>query len=167
MKGLDIYLIPWIISNIVGLLMLLAAYKMPKLARGMFFLLFGWASWFNCTTANATPEVYLDYASMSVGIYSEFILDWFSHHITPFITVIAVGQGMIALGMMLRGIWVKLACIGAIIFLLSIAPLGVGAGFPFSITVSIAAYLIILKGDHDYIIKWFRGASRGNLDFLW
>lgn len=151
MKGLDIYLIPWLISNIVGILILLAAYKKPRLARGMFFLLFGWASWFNYTTAQAAPEVYLDYASMSVGLYSEFILGWFSHHITPVISIIAVGQGMIALGMILRGIWVKLGCIGAIVFLLSIAPLGVGAGFPFSIIVSIAAYLIMRKGEHDFI----------------
>lgn len=151
MKELEIYLIPWIISNVVGILMLLAAYKKPRLARGMLFLLFGWASWFNYTTAHATPEVYLDYASMSVGLYSEFIMGWFSHHITPFISVIAVGQGMIALGMLLRGLWVKLGCIGAIIFLMSIAPLGVGAGFPFSITVSIGAYLILRKGEHDYL----------------
>lgn len=151
MKGLEIYLIPWIVSNVVGILMLLAAYKKPRLARGMFFLLFGWASWFNYTTAHATPEVYLDYASMSVDFYSEFIMGWFSHHITPVISVIAVGQGVIALGMILRGLWVKMACIGATIFLLSIAPLGVGAGFPFSITVSIAAYLIIRKGEHDYL----------------
>ncbi|MCW9711432.1 hypothetical protein LQ318_00825 [Aliifodinibius salicampi] len=56
-----------------------AAYKKPKLARGMFFLLFGWASWFNYTTAHTTPEVYLDYASMSVDLCSESILGWFSH----------------------------------------------------------------------------------------
>lgn len=155
MKGLDIYLISWVISNIVGILILLAAYKKPRLARGIFFLLFGWASWINYTTAHTTPEVYLDYASMSVDLYSEFIMGWFSHHITPVISVIAVGQGMIALGMILRGLWVKMACIGATVFLLSIAPLGVGAGFPFSITVSIAAYLVIRKGEHDYL--WVSG----------
>lgn len=151
MKSLDIYLISWVISNIVGILMFWAAYKKPKLAKGMFFLLFGWASWFNYTTAHTTPEVYLDYASMSVDLCSESILGWFSGHITLVVSAIAVGQAFIALGMLLRDRWVKLACIGAILFLMSIAPLGVGAGFPFSITVSIAAYLIIHKGEHEYI----------------
>jgi len=36
------------------------------------------------------------------------------------IPLIAVGQLCIAVGMLLKGIWVKLACIGSIIFLLSI-----------------------------------------------
>lgn len=151
MKGLDIYFIPWLISNIVGILILWTAVKRPKIARISFFLLFGWAGWFNYTTAHATPEVYLEYASMSVGLYSDFILGWFSNHVTPMITIIAVGQGLIAIGMLLRGLWVKVACLGTIIFLLSIAPLGVGAGFPFSITVSIAAYLIIRSRKHEYL----------------
>lgn len=41
--------------------------------------------------------------------------------------------------------WVRAACIGAIVFLLAIAPLGVGSAFPFSITVSVAAFLVIRK----------------------
>lgn len=49
------------------------------------------------------------------------------------------------------GWWVKWACIGTIIFLAAIAPLGVGAGFPFSVTVSIAAWFIIRRDDLDYL----------------
>lgn len=150
MKGMETYFIPWIISNIAGLLILWAAVKKPKLARALFVLLFGWACGINFTTAQVNPEVYLNYASMSTDLYSDFILGWFKNHITSVITLIAIGQGLIAVGMLLRGWWVTWACIGAIIFLLSIAPLGVGAGFPFSITVSIAAYLILLKDKKDF-----------------
>ncbi len=56
---------------------------------------------------------------------------------------------MIAMGMLLRRIWVKLACIAAI-FLLAIAPLGIYAAFPFSITVSLAACFIIKNDNNNY-----------------
>lgn len=163
MKGFETYFIPWLISNIAGFVLLLAASKTPRLARGLFALLFGWACWMNLTTALNTPEVYQEYASMSIGPYSDFIQGWFKEHTTPLVTAIAVAQGLIALGMLLKDWFVKLACIGAIIFLLSIAPLGVGAGFPFSLTVSIAAYLIIRKKDHNFIwaptVKLFNSES--------
>lgn len=158
MKGIETYLIPWLVSNIAALLILWAAVKKPKLARALFALLFGWACWMNLTTVNATPGVYLDYASMSIGLYHDFILGWFKNHIITVITAIAIGQGLIAFGMLLRGWWVTGACIGAIIFLLSIAPLGVGAAFPFSITVSIAAYVIIQRDSKDFLWHLNRSA---------
>lgn len=154
MKGLETYLVPWLVSNIAGLLILWAAIKKPRLARALFVLLFGWACWMNYTTVRATPGLYLDYAALSVGPYREFILGWFKDHVTLTVSLIAIGQGLIALGMLLRGWWVTLACIGAIVFLLGIAPLGVGAGFPFSITVSAAAFVIIRKDAKNYLWKF-------------
>jgi len=65
--------------------------------------------------------------------------------------MISLGQGLIALGITLKGIWVKLACIGSIIFFLS--PLGVGAAFPFPFITAFAAYLIMKRDDLDYIWK--------------
>lgn len=158
MKGFEHpeYLIVWIVSNAVGVLILWAAYKSTRVARGIFFLLFGWACWANYTTVHATPEVYLDYASMSVQWYSDFILGWFQNHIVAVVTTIAAGQALIAIGMLLKGRWVTIACVGAIIFLLGIAPLGVGAGFPFSITVSIAAWIILKKDKLEYLWNFKR-----------
>lgn len=76
------------------------------------------------------------------------------------VTLISAGQGAIAIGFLLKGWWVKLAGIGAILFLLAIAPLGVGAGFPFSITVSIAAFFILQKDVLNYIWEdWQRSAG--------
>ncbi|SMO60522.1 hypothetical protein [Fodinibius sediminis] len=154
MKGLEIYLIPCAVSNVIGLLILWAAYKKPKLARGLFSLLFGWACWYNFTTAFESPQMYLEYATMSIPLYSDFIEGWFKDHITIMVSAIAIGQGLIALGILLQGWWVRLACLGIIIFLISIAPLGVGAGFPFSITVSVAAYRVMRKDDKAFLMKW-------------
>jgi hypothetical protein len=155
MKGLELYLIPWLIANTAGLVILFTAYKWPKWGRILFSLLFGWACVQNYTTVHATPEVYMEYANLSVSFYSRFIEGWFSEHVTAVVTLISAGQGAIAVGFLLKGWWVKLAGIGAILFLFAIAPLGVGAGFPFSITVSLAAFFILQKNELNYIWeKW-------------
>lgn len=131
------------ISNIVGLLLLWAAVKSPKVARLLFSLLFGWACWVNYTTSHARPEFYLSYADHSIGIYADFIRGWFSRHITPVVSTIAVCQGLIAFGLWLRNWPFKLACTGIIVFLLAIAPLGLYAAFPFSLIVSGAAWFML------------------------
>ena len=151
MEYLQQYWLPYTISNVVAILLLLAAWKLPRLARLLFVLLFGWAFWMNTKTALQHPEFYLDYADMALPFYASFIRGWFSEHIQPIIITIACGQLLIAVGMALNGIWVKTSCIGAIIFLLAIAPLGVGSAFPFSIFVSIAAYFIYRRVPHDFL----------------
>ncbi len=146
-------IIAYTISNIVGLLFLLAAVKKPKLARLMFLLLFGWACWFNYTTAHQQPEVYMMYGESSIRLYNSFIQGWFKDHITLFVSAIAIGQGLIAIGMLLKGMWVNLSCIGVIIFLAGIAPFGVNSAFPFSLIVGAAAYFIIRNDDKRYLWK--------------
>ena len=147
------YLIPWISSNVIAVLILISAIKKPKLARLLFAVLFGWACWINYTTAHNTPEAYLDYASLTpFDCMREFINGWFKEHIIQMVTLISIGQGLIAIGMILKGLFVRIACIGAVVFLLAIVPLGIGSGFPFSI-ITVAALYIILKKD--------------NLDYLW
>lgn len=67
MKGLELYMIPWLIANMAGLVILFVSYRWPKWGRILFSLLFGWACFQNYTTVLTTPEVYLEYANMSVS----------------------------------------------------------------------------------------------------
>jgi hypothetical protein len=156
MNGLQnsTYFAGYIISNIIGLLILWTAIKKPALARLMLVLIFGWACGLNYFLAHQKPEAYLNYADTSIKWYADFIHGWFRQHITEMVSLIAIGEGLIAVGMILKGWWVKLACMGVIIFQLSIAPLGVYAAFPFSITVSVAAFFILRKNRLDYLWKY-------------
>ncbi len=147
MKGFEEYLIPYVISQIVSLLMLVFALKNTRIARGLFATLFLWASVTNMYLGLMKPEVYLEYADMALPFYRDFINGRFSHFNHFLIPFIAFGQFILAIGMLLKDWWVKLACVGAIVFFVGIAPLMVGSAFPFSITVSIAAYLILRKDD--------------------
>ena len=81
------------------------------------------------------PDSYLDNARLAIPLYRDFINGWFSHYNHLIIPLIAVGQFFIAMGMMLRGRWVAIACVGSMIFLIGISPLMVGSAFPFPITV--------------------------------
>ncbi len=107
----------------------------------------------NYTTATNHPEKYLEYASMSIGLYRSFINGWFKDHITSMVCFIAICQALIGVGMLLNKWWVKLASISAVIFFIAIAPLGVGAAFPFSLIASAAAIVILVRDDFNYLWK--------------
>ncbi|HET7116937.1 MAG TPA: hypothetical protein VFI29_10630 [Hanamia sp.] len=154
MEALREWLIPYIISNIVFVLSIVAAIKRPMWARMFLAGFFLWAAYLNSTLAIRSPGTYLTYATLNaLPIYSRFINGFFAEHITVFVVTIAVGQFLITLGLMLNKIWVKLACIGGIIFGLAIAPLGVGSAFPATVCMAIAFFILLKKYDHDFIWK--------------
>jgi hypothetical protein len=153
MNSLELYMWPYIGSQLVSVLILWTAVKAPRTARVLLAFLFGIACYVNFGTAIKSPAVYLDYASMAVPLYARFINGWFKYHTGPVVMAIAAGQGLIAAGMLLSGGWVRMSCIGAILFLMAIAPLGVGAAFPFSVTVSVAAFIIMKKDSPDLFAK--------------
>jgi len=154
MKGLEnnTYLILYVISNVVALVMLYAAWKNHRILRLMFFILFAWASWTNWTEAIKTPQFYLDYADLTFfGFYYDFIHGWFSHHITLAVGFIAICQAFISISMFLKGRILKTGAIGAIIFLLAIAPLGVGAAFPCTLIMAVAMSSLLREKQIDYL----------------
>lgn len=153
MEGLQEYLLPYLISQSVSLIILIAAWKRTRWARWLFSILFLWASGINMYLGFTDPDSYLDNARFAIPLYQDFINGWFSKYNHIIIPLIAVGQFFIATGILLHGWWVKLACIGSIMFLLGISPLMVGAAFPFSLTVSVAAVLILINDDKNYIWK--------------
>lgn len=154
MEALKEWLIPYIISNIVFLLSIVAAIRKPIWTRIFFAGFFLWAALFNFTTAIRSPGIYLTYADLNaLPVYSKFINGFFSEHITEIVCSIAAAQFLIALGLILNKAWVKLACIGGIIFGLAIAPLGVGSGFPSTVSMAIAFFILLKKYHHGFIWK--------------
>jgi hypothetical protein len=151
MKGLDQYLLPYIISQVVALAFLVAALKSTRLARLLFSLLFLYAAVFNMQLSLRNPDAYLDYASMALPFYRTFITGPFSRFNHILVPAIAAGQFLIGLGMLLRNGWVKAASIGAIVFLLAITPLMVGSAFPFPLVVAFAAWLVLKKDRKAYL----------------
>ncbi|MFT0714848.1 hypothetical protein [Flagellimonas lutimaris] len=145
-------LIPWFISNGLALVILVTSFRWTKLTRLLLFMVFAWACWLNYNTAHKTPDDYLIYATFTpFEVYHNFIVHWFKSNIVPTVTLISIGQGVIALGITLKGLAVQTACVGAILFFIVIAPLGVGSGFPATLIAAAATFLILKKDNLDYL----------------
>lgn len=152
-KGLEnqTYLVAYIISNAVALVLLFLSWKRPRLARLLFVLLFAWACWINWTTASQSPQRYMDYADLAfLDVYREAIQGWFSGHIQTVIGIIATCQGLVALGLLFRGRVYKIAVTAGIVFLVAIAPFGVGSAFPCTLVMAFALFLL-LRQSHHYL----------------
>jgi len=156
MKGFEnsTYLALFIISNVIALCLLVTALEAPKTARLLFSVLFAWAGYTNWNYAMQSPQVYLEYANLAfINLYKEFINGWFSKHIAACIGVIAVCQLLISISLLLKGVVFKIGIIGAIFFLLAIAPLGVGSAFPCTLIMATGLYVLLKRCEHDFIWK--------------
>jgi hypothetical protein len=135
-------------SNVVAVLMLLACWRWRNVGRFLFFALFLWAAQTNLRVALFHPNDYLQFARWATEPYRRFIEGPFARHVSLMVGAIAVGQLAIAVLVTLRGRAVGLGLVGAIVFLLAIAPLGRGSAFPFSLIVSAAA-LRLMRASFD------------------
>lgn len=148
-----------VISNVVAILQLIAAFKWPAVARFSFFFLFAWASWTNWVTSQHSPHVYLEYADLAwSSFYRHFINGWFKDHIPFVVGAVAFCQGLIAISFLLRGWIFRVGCTGAVVFLLAILPLGIGAGFP--CTAIMAAGILRLLTKHNNTYLWERKVNQ-------
>lgn len=99
----------------------------------------------------------MEYAQYTFsGWYKQFIQGFFAAHAQPIVLTIATGQALIALGMLTRGPVFKLAAIGAILFLVAIAPLGVGSAFPCTLVMAVAMWQLFRRGSREWLWQAFR-----------
>lgn len=132
----------------VSLLLALTAFVWPRLSRMGYVVLFAWAAWINWRSALRAPDVYLEYGDLAVsGLYREFIRGIFASHVLIIVATIATGQALIASGLLLGGSPARVALVGATIFLIAIAPLGVGSGFPSSLIMAVGTLRLLFAHD--------------------
>lgn len=151
MNHLQQYLLPYLISLVAAVVFLMIAYKNTRVARLLFAVTFLGASAVNFNLGLNSPDTYLIYADMSLPFYRHFILGWFSQSNHIIVPLIACGQLLIGVGMLLTGWWVRWACYGAILFLLAITPLMTGSAFPFPLLVSWAAWIVLKRDEKSFL----------------
>jgi hypothetical protein len=141
-----------LISNIVALILLLAAIYRPRTARILFSLLFVWAAFTNWFTVHNKPQVYQEYESMALlPLYKNFIKGFFAEHSVLIVSFVAVSQLLIGISMLMKGWVYRLGCLGGIIFLLVILPLGVGSGFPCTLIMATGLLIVLKKNKNRFI----------------
>jgi len=127
-------------STIVALLMLIISVRTRTAGRILFSLLFAWAAVTNVRTALVSPTDYLGFAGLTVSdLYRWFILGFFAQHITPIVVTIAAGQAWVAAALLRGRRWQRAGLAGAVVFLLAIAPLGIGSGLPATVIMALGA----------------------------
>ncbi|HZT08376.1 MAG TPA: hypothetical protein VFC51_15225 [Chloroflexota bacterium] len=136
----------FIVSNLIALVLVLFASTRPKIARFFFsFFFFGAGIW-NLFASLTMPAFYVaTYGPVATPPYAAFINGPFAAMPALFVVPIAIGQlaiGILATG---TGSWVRLSMLGSAIFLAAIAPMGVGAAFPFSLFGILAAFLLFRR----------------------
>ncbi len=138
------YLLPYLISNALAIGLLTLAFPKPGWVRWASVAIFLWAAWTNGRIALTRPLDYQTFGELAVlRAYRTFIHGWFRDHTPLLLLPIAVCQFAIAI-LLIRNTQSmrRLAVAGAILFLLAIAPLGVGSAFPFSLTYSLALFVM-------------------------
>lgn len=162
MEHLQEYWVHYTISNVIALTVLALAWKAPiagRISLGVIFLL---ASLVNAYTVVASPDAYSFYQDFAVlEIYRQFIDGWFATHAQAMVLLIAAGQFLIAIGMLSAGPLRKVAIAGVVIFGLAIAPLGIGAAFPCTIVLAIAAVLLWFVPKQTSFENAFNGQHAG------
>jgi hypothetical protein len=146
------YWIGVLISNVVAAIMLLACIYRPRTGRLLFALLFTWAAFTNWSFAHSQPEIYLGYADLTpIEFYKDIINGFFAEHIVALVSIIAVCQLLIGISMLLKGRIFKTGCTGGIIFLVAIAPLGIGSGFPATLVMAAGLFVLLRKQVNTYL----------------
>ncbi|GAB2583708.1 hypothetical protein [Spirosoma areae] len=141
MKTLNtLIIIAYVVVNVIALVQVIGSYRWPGVTRVVFFFIFALAAVVNTGTVLDSPWVYQSYEEYAIPLYGRFILGPFDTIIQPMVLSIVVGQVFIAASMFMNRHWFRAGCIGGILFCLSIAPLGMGAGFPCTLLLAFAFY---------------------------
>jgi len=95
---LDEHIVPWIISNVVSLVLLFVCYKWHRVGKYFFSFIFLTASIVNTLTAIRDPQMYVDvYGKLAFSFYKGFIYGFFARHTTAIVLSIAAGQLLISI----------------------------------------------------------------------
>ena len=144
--NLQDYWIPYVISNVFALLLILICYRWPKVGKVIFAVGFILAGIFNIYSGISSPEVYVDlYGPGTVTLYQKFIYGIFSSYTSLIISLIASGQIIVGIFLFMKRTPFLLGILGGIIFLVAISPLGIGSAFPSTLLMAISLVLLYLR----------------------
>lgn len=146
-------ILTYFVSNLVATTFFFISLKWNHLARVLYAALFFWAAWLNWSVSHTKPIFYLNYGKYAIGWYRDFINGPFSNNITPIVSFIAVCQLLIGIGQLSGGIIFKASCIGGIVFLVAISPLGIAAAFPSGLIWSAGLFTLYRSPYHKNIFS--------------
>lgn len=137
--------IPYVITHIISFLLIFICCKWPKIGKVAWGIIFVLAALFNMYLGNSNPQKYIEYGRGAVGLYQEFIYGIFSSYTSLIVSLIALGQMIVGVFLLMNRTLFKLGIFGGIIFLVAISPLGIGSAFPSTLLMSLSLVLLYLR----------------------
>lgn len=148
------YLLPFLVSNALALVLVVSAIGWPKVTRWLLAAMFFLAAGFNLYTGTAQPMAYMAYADTAIlPIYRRFILGEFGQHITTFVSAVAIGQLLVGVLLTRNGLLRSLGTIGGIVFMIAILPLGIGSAAPAPLLLALALGLTERSLRSKYLLR--------------
>ncbi len=136
------YFIPWLLTNVISLILIGICAKWPRLGSFIWGIIFFLAGVYNGLMTIQQPEAYQIYGETAVPYYKGFIHGSFAENTALFILIIALSQIMISVGLFIKDKLYKIALIGGIVFLIAITPLGIGSAFPATLLMAVSLILL-------------------------
>lgn len=138
--------LPYNISNIVAVGIVISAMLWPTVARVLLSTIFIGAFALNLFTAIANPSAYLEFGEFTTSsFYRSIILGPFSYHVQLYVSLIAICQLLVGIFICYKGRLMNIAMISAVVFLIAISPLGFGSAFPAPMIMALALIILMLK----------------------
>ena len=137
--------IPYVITHVITFLLIFICYKWPKIGKVVWGIIFVLAGIFNIYNGNSNPQKYVEYGQNAVGLYQKFIYGIFSSYTSLIVLLIALGQILVGIFLLMKRTLFLLGILGGIFFLVAISPLGIGSAFPSTLLMSISLVLLYLR----------------------
>ncbi|SKC83571.1 hypothetical protein [Ohtaekwangia koreensis] len=149
---------PYIITNIIAIFTAIISMIRPNIGRVLLSGIFIGAAAFNGFTAWKNPDLYLLFGELTTsGLYRSIILGPFSRHIELYISILVCYQVLVGAFLLYNGKLMKAAMLAGTIFLLGIAPLGIGSAFPAPLILA-TSLIILIRRKIEYSI--YEGMGR-------
>lgn len=130
------YLFSWFVSNMVGFLLLWIAIKFPRFSRKVWGLLLILACLVNSYVALTDPAGFREFGVLAIPPMQHFIYS--KLFASPALLVLPIAACQLWIGILLllseMSSLLKAALVGAILWFFGVATLGIGAGFPATLT---------------------------------
>ncbi|MGD8536865.1 MAG: hypothetical protein PVF66_13530 [Candidatus Aminicenantes bacterium] len=144
MNSQDVWL-PYTITHIITFSLIFICFKWPKIGKVAWGIIFILAGIFNVYTGISNPQAYVDYGQHALGFYQKFIYGLFSSHTLLIVSLIALGQILVGIFLLMKRTLFLLGIVGGIIFLVAISPLGIGSAFPSTLLMAFSLVLLYMR----------------------
>jgi hypothetical protein len=138
-------LLPYIVTHTMAFILVFICFKWPQIGKVTWGIIFLLAGIFNIYTASSNPQAYLSYGEHAIRPYQQIINGIFSIHTSLFVILIGCGQILVGLLMLMKRKLFYIGILGGTVFLLAIAPLGIGSAFPSTLLMALSLAVLYVR----------------------